>query len=97
MTIIITILGWFTLIFFSLMILAIASKMVFDAATADYKLYRHLRIFRKRLLRKRYEDYARLLFLLNKDTEVFRLKNDTKDWNFEDWMKYYANKAKEVQ
>ena len=97
MTIIITILGWFTLIFFSLMILAIASKMVFDAATADYKLCQHLRIFRKRLLRKRYEDYARLLFLLNKDTEIFRLKNDTKDWNFEDWMKYYANKAKEVQ
>ena len=94
---VITILGWFTLIFFSLMILAIASKMVFDAATADYKLYQHLRIFRKRLLRKRYEDYARLLFLLNKDTEVFRLKNDTKDWNFEDWMKYYANKAKEVK
>ena len=85
---VITILGWFTLIFFSLMILAIASKMVFDAATADYKSYQHLRIFRKRLLRKRYEDYARLLFLLN---------NDTKDWNFEDWMKYYANKAKEVQ
>ena len=79
------------------MILAIASKMVFDAATADYKLYQHLRIFRKRLLRKRYEDYARLLFLLNKDTEIFRLKNDTKDWNFEDCMKYYANKAKEVQ
>ena len=79
------------------MILAIASKMVFDAATADYKLYQHLRIFRKRLLRKRYEDYARLLFLLNKDTEIFMLKNDTKDWNFEDCMKYYANKAKEVQ
>ena len=94
---VITILGWFTLIFFSSMILTIASKMVFDAASADYKLYRHLRIFRKRLLRKRYEDYARLLFLLNKDTEIFRLKNDTKDWNFEDWMKYYANKAKEVQ
>ena len=56
--------------------------MVFDAATADYKSYQRLRIFRKRLLRKRYEDYARLLFLLNKDTEVFRLKNDTKDWNF---------------
>ena len=79
------------------MILAIASKMVFDAATADYKLYRHLRIFRKRLLRKRYEDYARLLFLLNKDTEVFRLKNNTKDWNFEDWMVYYTNKAKEIK
>ena len=94
---VITILGWFTLIFFFLMILAIASKMVFDAATADYKLYRHLRIFRKRLLRKRYEDYARLLFLLNKDTEVFRLKNDTKDWNFEDWMVYYTNKAKEIK
>ena len=97
MTIIITILGWLTLIFFSLIILAIVGKMVFDAATADYKLYQHLRIFRKRLLRKRYEHYARLLFLLNKDTEIFRLKNDTKDWNFEDWIEYYANKAKEVK
>lgn len=97
MTIIITILGWLTLIFFSLIILAIVGKMVFDAATADYKLYQHLRIFRKRLLRKRYEDYARLLFQLNKDTEIFRLKNDTKDWNFEDWIEYYANKAKEVK
>ena len=94
---VITILGWFTLIFFSSIILAIAGKMVFDAATADYKSYQRLRIFRKRLLRKRYEDYARLLFLLDKDTKIFRLKNDTKDWNFEDWMKYYANKAKEVQ
>lgn len=71
--------------------------MVFDAATADYKSYQRLRTFRKRLLRKRYEDYARLLFLLNKDTEIFRLKNDTKDWNFEDWMVYYTNKAKEVK
>lgn len=97
MTIIITILGWFTLIFFSSIILAIAGKMVFDAVTADYKSYQRLRIFRKRLLRKRYEDYARLLFLLNKDTEIFRLKNDTKDWNFEDWMVYYTNKAKEVK
>ena len=97
MTIIITILGWFTLIFFLSMILAIAGKMIFDAAAADYKSYQHLRIFRKRLLRKRYEDYARLLFLLNKDTEVFRLKNDTKDWNFEDWMVYYTNKAKEIK
>ena len=97
MTIIITILGWFTLIFFSSIILAIAGKMVLDAATADYKSYQRLRIFRKRLLRKRYEDYARLLFLLNKDTEVFRLKNDTKDWNFEDWMVYYTNKAKEIK
>ena len=88
MTIIITILGWFTLIFFSSIILAIAGKMVFDAATADYKSYQRLRIFRKRLLRKRYEDYARLLFLLN---------NDTKDWNFEDWMVYYTNKAKEIK
>ena len=60
MTIIITILGWFTLIFFSSIILAIAGKMLFDAATADYKSYQHLRIFRKRLLRKRYEDYAAL-------------------------------------
>ena len=94
---VITILGWFTLIFFSSIILAIAGKMVFDAATADYKSYQRLRIFRKRLLRKRYEDYARLLCQLNKDTEIFRLKNDTKDWNFEDWMKYYANKAKEVK
>lgn len=71
--------------------------MVFDAATADYESYQCLRIFRKRLLRKRYEDYARLLFQLNKDTEIFRLKNDTKDWNFEDWIEYYANKAKEVK
>ena len=79
------------------MILAIAGKMVFDAAAADYKSYQHLRIFRKRLLRKRYEDSARLLFLLNKDTEDFRFKNDTKDWNIEDWMHYYTNKAKEFK
>ena len=71
--------------------------MVFDAATADYKSYKRLRIFRKRLLRKSYEDYARLLFLLDKDTKIFRLKNDTKDWNFEDWMVYYTNKAKEIK
>ena len=94
---VITILGWFTLIFFSSVILAIAGKMVFDAATADYKSYQRLRIFRKRLLRKRYEDYARLLFLLHKDTELFSLKNNTKDWSFEDWMIYYTNKAKEVK
>ena len=97
MTIIITILGWFTLIFFSSIILAIDGKMVFDAETAVYKSYQRLRILRKRLLRKRYEDYARLLFLLDKDTKIFRLKNDTKDWNFEDWMIYYTNKAKEVK
>ena len=94
---VITILGWFTLIFFSSIILAIAGKMVFDAATADYKSYQRLRIFRKRLLRIRYEDYARLLFLLDKDTKIFRLKNDTKDWNFEDWMIYYINKAMVVK
>ena len=68
-----------------------------EAAAGDYGAYQDLRIFRKRLLRKRYEDYARLLFLLDKDTKIFRLKNDTKDWNFEDWMIYYTNKAKEVK
>ena len=35
---VITILGWFTLIFFSSVILAIAGKMVFDAATAELKI-----------------------------------------------------------
>ena len=65
------------------------------AATADYKLYKHVRLCRKRLLRQRYEDYAWLLFQLEKDTEVFNLTHNTRDWTFEDWRKFYLKKAKE--
>lgn len=68
---VITILGWFTLIFFSSIILAIAGKMVFDAATADYKSYQRLRIFRKRLLRKRYEMLSDRRIIT--DSEIFFL------------------------
>lgn len=66
---VITILGWFTLIFFSSIILAIAGKMVFDAATVDYKSYQRLRIFRKRLLRKRYEMLSDRRIIT--DSEIF--------------------------
>lgn len=70
-------------------------KIIFDAATADYKLYKHVRLCRKRLLRQRYEDYAWLLFQLEKDTEVFNLTHNTRDWTFEDWREFYLKKIKE--
>ena len=73
----------------------IVGKIIFDAATADYKLYKHVRLCRKRLLRQRYEDYAWLLFQLEKDTEVFNLTHNTRDWTFEDWREFYLKKAKE--
>lgn len=94
---VITILGWFALGYISAYLLVIAGKTIFDAATADYKLYRHLRLCRKRLLRKRYEDYAWLLFQLEKDTEVFNLTHNTRDWTFEDWRVFYLKKAKKVE
>lgn len=64
-------------------------------ATADYKLYKHVRLCRKRLLRQRYEDYAWLLLQLEKDTEVFNLTHNTRDWTFEDWSEFYLKKVKE--
>jgi hypothetical protein len=73
MDLVITILGWIALGVISAYLLAIVGKIIFDAATADYKLYKHVRLCRKRLLRKRYEDYAWLLFQLEKDTEIFNL------------------------
>lgn len=50
---------------------------------------------KERLLRQRYEDYAWLLFQLEKDTEVFNLTHNTRDWTFEDWREFYLKKAKE--
>ncbi len=94
MNLVITILGWIALGFISAYLLAIAGKIIFDAATADYKLYKHVRLCRKRLLRKRYEDYAWLLLQLEKDTEVFNLTHNTRDWTFEDWRTFYLKKAK---
>ena len=79
----------------SVYLLAIVGKIIFDAATADYKLYKHVRLCRKRLLRKRYEDYAWLLLQLEKDTEIFNLTHNTRDWTFEDWSEFYLKKAKE--
>lgn len=95
MDLVITILGWIALGVISAYLLAIIGKIIFDAATADYKLYKHVRLCRKRLLRKRYEDYAWLLFQLEKDTEVFNLTHNTRDWTFEDWREFYLKKAKE--
>ena len=66
MDLVITILGWIALGVISAYLLAIVGKIIFDAATADYKLYKHVRLCRKRLLRQRYEDYAWLLFQLEK-------------------------------
>lgn len=80
MDLVITILGWIALGVISAYLLAIIGKIIFDAATADYKLYKHVRLCRKRLLRQRYEDYAWLLFQLEKDTEVFNLTHNTRDW-----------------
>lgn len=45
--------------------------------------------------KERYEDYAWLLFQLEKDTEVFNLTHNTRDWTFEDWREFYLKKAKE--
>lgn len=45
-------------------------------------------------LKQRYEDYAWLLFQLEKDTEVFNLTHNTRDWTFEDWREFYLKKAK---
>ena len=95
MELVITILGWIALGFISVYLLAMAGKIIFDAATADYKLYKHVRLCRKRLLRQRYEDYAWLLLQLEKDTEVFNLTHNTRDWTFEDWREFYLKKAKE--
>lgn len=95
MDLVITILGWIALGVISAYLLAIVGKIIFDAATADYKLYKHVRLCRKRLLRKRYEDYAWLLFQIEKDTQIFRLKNNIKGWSFEDWRMFYLKKAKE--
>lgn len=53
MDLVITILGWIALGVISAYLLAIAGKIIFDAATADYKLYKHVRLCRKRLLRQR--------------------------------------------
>lgn len=78
MDLVITILGWIALGVISAYLLAIVGKIIFDAATADYKLYKHVRLCRKRLLRQRYEDYAWLLFQLEKDTQIYRLKNNIK-------------------
>ena len=66
MDLVITILGWIALGVISAYLLAIVGKIIFDAATADYKLYKHVRLCRKRLLRQRYEDYAWLLLQLEK-------------------------------
>lgn len=95
MDLVITILGWIALGFVSVRLLVMAGKIIFDAATADYKLYKHVRLCRKRLLRQRYEDYAWLLLQLEKDTVVFNLSHDTRDWTFEDWRVFYLKKAKE--
>ena len=46
-------------------------------------------------LLQRYEDYAWLLLQLEKDTEVFNLTHNTRDWTFEDWRVFYLKKAKE--
>lgn len=53
MDLVITILGWIALGVISAYLLAIVGKIIFDAATADYKLYKHVRLCRKRLLRQR--------------------------------------------
>ena len=97
MDLVITILGWIALGVISAYLLAIVGKIIFDAATADYKLYKHVRLCRKRLLRKRYEDYAWLLLQLEKDTEVFNLTHNTRDWTLEDWRVFYLKKAKETK
>ena len=95
MELVITMLGWIALGVISAYLLSIACKIIIDAATADYKLYKHVRLCRKRLLKKRYEDYAWLLLQLEKDTEVFNLSHDTRNWTFEDWRVFYLKKAKE--
>ena len=96
MDLVITILGWIALGVISAYLLAIIGKIIFDAATADYKLYKHVRLCRKRLLRQRYEDYAWLLFQLEKDTEVFNLTHNTRDWTFEDWREFYLKKLRRI-
>ncbi len=93
MELVITILGWIALGVISAYLLAIVGKIIFDAATADYKLYKHVRLCRKRLLRKRYEDYAWLLFQIERDTEIFNITKDS--WTLEDWRVFYLKKAKE--
>lgn len=92
MDLVITILGWIALGVISAYLLVIAGKIIFAAATADYKLYKHVRLCRKRLLRKRYEDYAWLLLQLEKDTEVYNIIKDT--WTLEDWRVFFLKKAK---
>ena len=51
MDLVITILGWIALGVISAHLLAIVSKIIFDATTADYKLYKHVGLCHKRLLR----------------------------------------------
>ena len=65
MDLVITILGWIALGVISAYLLAIVGKIIFDAATADYKLYKHVRLCRKRLLRL-------LLIKLNKNEKYAR-------------------------
>lgn len=96
MDLVFTILGWIALGVISAYLLAIVGKIIFDAATADYKLYKHVRLCRKRLLRQRYEDYAWLLLQLEKDTEVFNLTHNTRDWTFEDWREFYLKKQRRI-
>lgn len=91
---IITTLGWFTLGFISMGLLLIIGKVLWLAVTTDYKIYKHVRLLKKILLRKSYHDYALLLLYLDKDTEVYRLTHpETITWTFDDWKTYYLNKA----
>ena len=59
MDLVITILGWIALGVISAYLLAIVGKIIFDAATADYKLYKHVRLCRKRLLYTPNKGYVR--------------------------------------
>ena len=45
MDLVITILGWIALGVISAYLLAIVGKIIFDAATADYKLYKHCLLY----------------------------------------------------
>ena len=44
MDLVITILGWIALGVISAYLLAIAGKIILDAASADYKLFKHVRL-----------------------------------------------------
>lgn len=69
MDLVITILGWIALGVISAYLLAIVGKIIFDAATADYKLYKHVRLCRKRLLRLK-------AMRLTKKWESRKIRND---------------------